>query len=134
MNNFRVTIPCGQKNRCASVNTKNEDFIRFNVFKREKFTLAVVNSVEFRLGVNQHANNGQVAVYCGEMKWRMATSHNRIKSLIDRCHKLIQDKPVSVFCCDLRAGFEQQTNNWRVAFLAGNMKWPVPVLNPIEKI
>ena len=95
----------------------------------------VVNSVEFRFGVNQHANNGQVAFICGEMKWRFATSHNRIKSLIDRCHKLIQvkaRKPEILFRFDVRAGFEQQTNNWRVAFLTGNMKWRVSVLNKIE--
>ena len=114
---------------------KYEDFISFNVVERETFTLEVVNSVDFRFGVNQQTNNGQVAFLCCKMKWRMATSHNRIKSLIDRCHKLIQDKhtPFAVFCFDVRAGFEQQTNNWRVAVQAGNMKWRVTVLNQIEE-
>ena len=41
-------------------------------------------------------------------------------------------KPVAVFCFDVRARFEQQTNNWRVAFIAGNMKWREPVLQQIE--
>ena len=114
---------------------KYEDFIRFNVVKHEKFTLSVVNSVEFRFDVNQHANNRQLAAQCGEMKRRTSTSHNQIKSLIDRCHKLIQvkaRKPSPVFCFDVRAGFEQQTNNWRVALFAGNMKWRASVLNQIE--
>ena len=29
----------------------------------------------------------------------------------------------------IRAGFEQQANNWRVALFAGNMKWRVPVFD-----
>ena len=65
-------------NRCVSVNKKKKtykDFIRFNVVKREKFSLVVCHSVEFRFSVNQHANNGQVAVLSGEMKWRTATTN-----------------------------------------------------------
>ena len=41
-------------------------------------------------------------------------------------------EPKAVCCFDLRAGFEQQTDNWRVAFLARNMKWLVTVLNQIK--
>ena len=111
---------------------KYKDFIRFNVVKRENFTLFVVNSVEFRFGVNQQANNGQVAMACGMMKWRLATIHSRINSLIDRCHKLNQvnaRQPIVVLRGFIRACVKQQTNNGRVAFFAGNMKWREPVTN-----
>ena len=70
-----------------------------------------------------------------EVAYSYITQSN--KTLIDRRHTLIQvkaRKPVAVFCFDVRAGFEQQTNNWRMAILAGNMKRRVTVLNKYKQI